>query len=159
MAEGKKRIMVATDGSNAANQAVRYAASLAKRRGVELVILSVISHKKVGYWGFIDTHFQKELKQASLRAIAAAEQIAQEIGAVTSSVAKEGEHYPHVLIAETLLEIHDIWVLVLGDKGLDMEARHAVGSTTQGVLHELSKRGIPVPVLVVPFVANVEMTI
>ena len=71
MASTPKPILVATDGSTAAEHAVRYAATLAKRRGTELVLLHIISLKKVGYWGFIDTHFKKELRQAASKILRA----------------------------------------------------------------------------------------
>jgi len=38
----KRRILVATDGSEAADRAVDYAASLAKREGADLLIANVI---------------------------------------------------------------------------------------------------------------------
>ena len=38
----KRRILVATDGSEAADRAVNYAASLAKREGADLLIVNII---------------------------------------------------------------------------------------------------------------------
>ncbi len=159
MAPKLKPIMVATDGSAAAEHAVRYAAALAKRRGTELVLLHVISLKKVGYWAFIDSHFTKELRLAAEKVLVAAEKVAAEYGVSCRRMMREAETYPHLAIADVLAEMADCWVLVVGDKGQDLEARHALGSTTSGILHELSKRQIPVPVLVVPSVAEVERTI
>lgn len=154
-----KKIMVATDGSPAANAAVRYAARLAQRRRTELVILHVVSYKKVGYWAFIDAHFKKELLQSAERALREAEAIAKENEVEAIRVMREAEKFPHHVIVDVVEELKDIWVLVLGDKGHDLETRHAVGSTTMGVLHELSKRQVPVPVLVVPYVTGVELTV
>jgi len=159
MADEKKKIMVATDGSEAAEHAVRYAARLAKRRGTELFILFAVSYKKIGYWAFIDAHFKKELKAKANEALEKAEKIAKEYDVRSSTEMRESESYTHTIIADVLQERRDIWVLVMGDKGQDLEARQAVGSTTHGVLHELAKRSIPVPLLVVPFVADVEKTI
>lgn len=159
MASELKPILVATDGSSAAEHAIRYAAALAKRRGTRLVILHIISYKKVGYWGFIDTHFKKELSAAAEKILDAAEAVAGEYGIECSRMIREAEQYPHLAIADALEELKDVWVLVVGDKGQDLEARHALGSTTNGVLHELSKRQIPVPILVIPSVGDVELTI
>ncbi|MBN1345730.1 MAG: universal stress protein [Phycisphaerae bacterium] len=154
-----KPIVVATDGSTAADHAVRYAAALAKRRGTELVLLHIVSFKKVGYWGFIDSHFKKELRVASDKVLDTAEATAKEYGVTCRRMIREAERYPHQAIVDAVEEMKDVWVLVVGDKGEDLEARHALGSTTNGVLHELSKRQLPVPVLVVPSVADVELTI
>lgn len=159
MATELKRIVVATDGSKAAEHAVRYAARLAKRRGTELVILHIVSTKKVGYWAFIDGHFKKELIVAAGKIIEAAEALAQEYGVTSRRVIREAEKMPHQAIVDVLEERKDVWVLVVGDKGQDLTDRQAIGSTTQGVLHELARRQIPVPVLVVPYVAGVELTV
>ncbi len=159
MASKLKPIIVATDGSAAAGHAVRYAAALAKRRGTELVILHIISLKKVSHWGFIDSHFKKELRVAADKALDAAEAVAKEFDVPCRRMLHEAEQYPHRAIADVLEELKDVWVLVVGDKGQDLEARQALGSTTNGILHELSRRKIAVPVLVVPSVADVELTI
>ena len=159
MASVSKPIVVATDGSKAADHAVRYAAVLAKRRGAELVLLHVIGLKKVSHWGFIDKHFKKELRGTAARILDTAEAAAQEYDVSCRRMVREGEKYPHRAIADALEELKDVWVLIVGDKGVDLEARHALGSTTNGILHELSKRQLPVPVLVVPAVAEVELTI
>ena len=159
MAAELKRIMVATDGSKAAEHAVRYAARLAKRRGSELVILHIVSYRRVGYWAFIDGHFKKELVAAAGKIVDAAEAVAKEYAVACSRVIREAEKLPHAAIVDVLAERQDIWVLVLGDKGQDFEDRQSLGSTTHGVLHELSKRQIPVPLLVVPYVEGVELTV
>ena len=159
MASDPKPIVVATDGSKAAEHAVRYAAALAKRRGTELLLLHIISFKKVSHWGFIDSHFKKELGVAADKVLDASEAVADEYGVSHRRLIREAEKFPHLAIADVLAELKDVWVLVVGDKGEDLEARHALGSTTNGVLHELSKRQLAVPVLVVPSVADVELTI
>lgn len=159
MAPTLKPILVATDGSKAAEHAVRYAATLAKRRGTELVLLHVVSLKKVSHWGFIDSHFTKELRVVAEKVLDAAEAVAKEYDVSCTRMVRESETFPHRAIADAVAELKDVWVLVVGDKGEDLEARHALGSTTNGVLHELSKRQLAVPVLVVPSVADVELTI
>jgi len=159
MAADPKPILVATDGSAAADHAVRYAAALAKRRGTELVVLHIVSFKKVSHWGFIDAHFKKELHQAADKILDAAEAVVKEYDVACRRLVREAETYPHMAIADALEEMKDVWVLIVGDKGEDLEARHALGSTTNGILHQLSKRSLAVPILVVPSVADVELTI
>jgi nucleotide-binding universal stress UspA family protein len=159
MAGELKKIMVATDGSKAAENAVRYAARLAERRGTELLILHVVSYKRVGYWAFIDTHFKKELIQAGGKILEAAETLAKQYDVPCRGLIRETEKLTHLAIVEAVEEQNNVWVLVLGDKGQDMEDRQTLGSTTDGVLHELSKRKVPVPVLVVPYVEGVELTV
>jgi len=159
MGAGLKRIMVATDGSKAAGQAVRYAARLARRRGTKLVILHVVSYKRVGYWSFIDQHFKKELLVAAEKILEEAEAFAGSYEVPCQRLIREAEKLPHLAIVEAVEEQKDIWVLVLGDKGQDLEDRQTLGSTTNGVLHELSRRQVPVPVLVVPYVEGVELTV
>lgn len=159
MSEQKKKIMVATDGSKASENAVRYAAQLSKRRGTTLILFHAISYKKVGYWGFIDKHFKKELRAAAGKILDEAEKIAKDFDVPFERMVREDEKLPHVIIADALEELKNIWVLVVGDKGTDLQERHAFGSTTHGVLHELSKRALPVPILVVPYVKGVELTV
>ena len=60
----KRRILVATDGSEAADRAVDYAAALAKREGADLLIANV-----VGGYGLPDGVFTRliDAKQASVK--------------------------------------------------------------------------------------------
>jgi nucleotide-binding universal stress UspA family protein len=145
----KRRILVATDGSEAADRAVDYAAGLAKREGADLLIANVI-----GGYGLPDGVFARAIdaNQASLR------EMLDSISAETLTKARERARAAGAdsiqlesgvgEVAETVIDIAKekaINAIVVGKRGAGPVERLLLGSVSRK-LASLA----PVPVIVVP---------
>ncbi len=151
MTDREQKIMVAVDGSEAANHALDYAARLAAKIGAEIIILHVISSKKMGYWAFIDKHLKVEMEQASEKIKQKAQETVEKYDVKHQWLLREVDTHPYLAIADTLEEHRNILMMVLGDKGQALSDHAALGLTTDRMLHEVARRQIPVPILVVPY--------
>lgn len=143
-------ILAATDGSEASEQAVRYAGEIAGPMGAKLVLLHVCEHEKGGYWPFIEHHLTRETEQA-------AERIEKQVRRILDSMGVSHEMEHKVQRDATYIEIVDfleshtgVFALVMGERGSGLRGHRSMGSTTERVIHEISSRGLPVPVVVVP---------
>jgi nucleotide-binding universal stress UspA family protein len=145
----KRRILVATDGSEAADRAVDYAAALAKREGADLLIANV-----VGGYGLPDGFFTRliDAKQASVKemldsisaeTLTKARERARAAGADSIQLdSRMGE------VAETVIDIAKekaVNAIVVGKRGAGPLERLLLGSVSRK-LASLA----PVPVIVVP---------
>jgi nucleotide-binding universal stress UspA family protein len=145
------KVAVALDGSTPSNEALRYAAELAARLGVGLVLLHVIEAHKVGYWRFIDEHFRKELeRRADDVMLAGRKEAARHRVDVTVVVLQGEEKGTHEALAEYLAANPAISHIIMGDHGIGLTERHAVGSTTERLIRGVSDRGLSVATVVVP---------
>ncbi len=144
-----RRILVATDGSEAADRALDYAARLAKREGADLLIVNII-----GGYGLPDGVFARmiDAKQASLK------EMLDSISAQTLTKARERARASGADsiqlesrsgdIAETVIEIAKekaINAIVVGKRGAGPIQRLLLGSVSQKLVSLA-----PVPVIVVP---------
>ena len=145
----KRRILVATDGSEAADRAVDYAASLAKREGADLLIANVI-----GGYGLPDGVFTRliDAKQASVKemldsisaeTLTKARERARAAGADSIQLeSRMGE------VAQTVIDIAKekaVNAIVVGKRGAGPLEQLLLGSVSRK-LASLA----PVPVIVVP---------
>jgi nucleotide-binding universal stress UspA family protein len=145
----KRRILVATDGSEAADRAVDYAVSLAKREGADLLIANVI-----GGYGLPDGVFTRliDASQASVKemldsisaeTLTKARERARAAGADSIQLeSRMGE------VAETIIDIAKekaINAIVVGKRGAGPLEQLLLGSVSRK-LASLA----PVPVIVVP---------
>lgn len=147
--EGK--IAVALDGSAPSREALQYAAELASRLGVGLVLLHVLEMHKTGYWRFIDEHFRKELTARAEELMLEGRKAAAPFRLqVEAQVLPGTEVAAYEAIVEFLAKASGVSHLVMGDHGIGLSARHVLGSTTERVIREVSARGLPVAVVVVP---------
>jgi len=151
MAEANgKPIVVAIDGSAPgweAMEAALYLASLIKR---PVDVLNVIQLRKAGYFAFIDRHLKEEAEDYSQKILAEAEVRGKKAGVeVRTHLLESGKDISEAII-NYLEESEPVKFLVLGTHGHGFIGRHILGSTTERVIREVSNRGLPVPVLVVP---------
>ncbi len=148
--EAEKTIVVAIDGSLPSENAVRYGGLLARMIGGRVLLFHVIESEKIGYWMFIDKHFRKELEKATDKVIDAAKEILNGIGVDYSVETKEQKQTTYLEIVQRLEASPDIVGVVMGDRGVGLREHRALGSTTDRVIHEVSKRNLAIPVTVVP---------
>jgi nucleotide-binding universal stress UspA family protein len=145
----KRRILVATDGSEAADRAVDYAVSLAKREGADLLIANVI-----GGYGLPDGVFTRliDASQASVKemldsisaeTLTKARERARAAGADSIQLeSRMGE------VAQTVIDIAKekaVNAIVVGKRGAGPLEQLLLGSVSRK-LASLA----PVPVIVVP---------
>ncbi len=132
-----ERVLVGTDGSPTATQAVRRAATLAKLFGAELRVLS--AHREAsrgGLWAGATPPDQNWLAIAS----AAAQQVAEKAAGVAREVGV-GEVTPRAVAAEpadALLDEAEAWkadLIVVGSVGMRTRSRFVLGSVPNKVAH------------------------
>jgi nucleotide-binding universal stress UspA family protein len=151
MADKAKSIAVAIDGSEAAWEAMQRAINMARLLELPLDVLHVIQLRKAGYFAFIDRHLQEDQEAYAKKVLADAVQRAEKKGVVAHTHLLEGEHDPSESIVAFLDQARGVKFLVMGTHGHGFVGRHLLGSSTERVLREVARRGLPVPVLVVPF--------
>jgi nucleotide-binding universal stress UspA family protein len=145
----KRRLLVATDGSEAADRAVDYAASLAKREGADLLIANII-----GGYGLPDGVFTRVIytEQASVKemldsmsaeTLTKARERARAAGADSIQLeSRVGD------VAEAVIDIAKekaADVIVVGKRGAGPVERLLLGSVSRKLVSLA-----PVPVIVVP---------
>ncbi len=147
-----KKVMVAVDGSPPSENALKYAIFTAASFKATLVVFYVVEQEKVGYWQFIDEHFKKELREKARKVVEAAEKVAVERGVQIIKEVVENNQ-PYQAIVDYVVKDSNITTLVMGDHGTGLTDRHLLGSTTERVIRLIAKKGLPVAVTVVPYVA------
>ena len=149
-------VAVAVDGSASGWEAMRRAINMARLLKLPLDVLHVIQLRKAGYFAFIDRHLQEEQEAYAKNVLEEAVQRAQKREVEAHPHLLESEKDPSGAILKFLDEARGVKFLVLGTHGHGFMGRHLLGSTTERVLREVAHRGLPVPVLVVPFTESVE---
>ncbi len=140
-----KKVLVPTDFSDSARQALKYGMSFAKEYGAELVLLHVVENLTVGYAsdlfpvpmaevfqeisGYAKTELAKLGTEARARGLTVQEQVVQ--GKPSAEIIRFASE-------------HEIDVIVLGTHGKGMLDQALFGSTTERVV-----RRAPCPVLTV----------
>jgi nucleotide-binding universal stress UspA family protein len=150
LSEKAKSIAVAIDGSAPAWEAMKRAINMARLLELPLEVLHVIQLRKAGYFAFIDRHLKEDQEAYAQEVLNEAVQRAQQKGVEAHTHLLKGEKDPSAAIVDFLDQARGVKFLVLGTHGHGFMGRHLLGSTTERVLREVTHRGLPVPVLVVP---------
>lgn len=137
---GESEVVIATDGSDAADRAVTAGARLARRLGARAVLVYV--RPAVGTLG--EPYYQEKVSEQMAHARTAldrAQSLAAAEGAETQEEILEGE------AAERIVELaraRDAAMIAIGSRGLGAIAGALLGSVSSAVLHRADR-----PVLVV----------
>ncbi len=151
MAEANgKPIVVAVDGSAPGWEAMETALSLAHLLNRPVDVLTVIQHRKSGYFAFIDRHLGEEQHSYGAKILAEAQERGGKAGVEVRTHLLEGEKGASEAILNVLEAAGPVKFLVLGSHGHSFVSRHIIGSVTERVIRDVAYRGLPVPVLVVP---------
>jgi len=151
LAAKAKSIAIAIDGSDASWEAMQRAVNMARLLDLPLEVLHVVQLRKAGYFAFIDRHLKKDQEAYAQKVLAEAVQRAGRNGVQAHTHLLESEHDPSESIIAFLEQARGVKFLVLGSHGHGFMGRHLLGSTTERVVREVARRGLPVPVLVVPY--------
>lgn len=139
-----KKILIATDGSENARNAVFYGLELAKMAGAEVYTLYVISDehastaRKVMGW---TESIEKYLADRGEIATASVEKIGKEAGVKVESVFSKGNPAEEIL---DYAEKNGIDLVVMGTQGLTGIKKFLIGSVAENVLRHSN-----IPVMVV----------
>jgi nucleotide-binding universal stress UspA family protein len=144
------KILVATDGSETAWKAVKYAAGLAKQTGAAITVLSVIDKSPLLIQSIpavsaptrLIEPVEDYLRQAAEAYLEKAEKLCRRSGVKFKKVIRSG-HPVDEIVKEAMKSKADL--IVLGSRGREAMRAAVLGSITYGVLHKDAK----IPVLVV----------
>ena len=150
VAEKAQSIAVAVDGSAPGWEAMQRAINMARLMALPLEVLHVIQLRKAGYFAFIDRHLKEDQEAYAQKVLTEAVQRAQKTGVEIRTHLLEGEKDTAEAIVNFVEKARGEKFLVLGAHGLGFIGRHILGSTTERVIREVTHRGLPVPVLIVP---------
>ena len=150
-----KKIIVAVDGSDTARDALRYALQMAPDLGCSVSAIIAIQTRipgyRAGYFSFVDRHVLDELREFAAGVAEETKQIAVDMGAtVPETKILEGEKEIFEQIVDFIAETAEAAFLVMGSFGHGVRERLILGSTTQKLILEVSRREMKTPVLVVP---------
>lgn len=129
-----KRILVATDGSEFSQEAVKRALALAKENSAEVIAVYVASTQRAWI-------LKEALNQEAKRILAQAKEFADREGLSLKTRIEEG--YPFEQIIKVAKEINSD-LIIMGSHGRTGMRKILVGSVTERVIG-----GAPCPVLVV----------
>ena len=137
------RILIATDGSLAANEAVQVGIDLAAERSAAATVVHVAPAVDVLPWSGIGmtSAFPHEIGDADRKALEDAERLAELRGVTISTELLVGEPVDEIV---AFADSHDVDLIVVGSRGHGAFASALLGSVSLGVLHETRR-----PVLVV----------
>jgi nucleotide-binding universal stress UspA family protein len=144
-----KRILVATDGSDAAGRAVEYAADLAKRESADLLIVNI-----VGGYGLPDkamlrltqseqVWLREFLESSSAETLTKARESARAAGAEKIELESRPGDVAHSVVVTAKEKAAD--VIVVGKRGAGLAERLLLGSVSEKIV-----RLATLPVIVVP---------
>jgi len=151
----QKKIIVAVDGSDIARDALNFALQLATDLQCSVVALTAIQTRmpgyRAGYFSFVDRHILSELRQFAESVAEDSKKIGTKIKATPlETVTLEGEKEIFEQIVDFVAATPDTAFLVVGSYGHGVRERLILGSTTQKIILEISRREMKTPVLVVP---------
>lgn len=133
-----RHILVGTDGSETAADAVRHAATLAAAGGSRLTVLSVFDELDESKTKTVQKDVPEDLQwtvtgvaQAEERA-AAGTKIARELGADAHSRVERGEAADMII---KVLDSGDFDLVVVGSRGLSSPTRFILGNVPNAISH------------------------
>jgi nucleotide-binding universal stress UspA family protein len=144
-----KKILVATDGSEPAKEAVLYAGKLAEKFGFSLVVLHVITstHHGASHWLSIKRSLERELREKGDSVLTEAMEILEGRALKVELQSRFGS--PHEEIIKSAREDAKVALVVVGAEGKGFATRRLLGSVTERVAREVSRK-LPCPLLITP---------
>ncbi|MBI2170186.1 MAG: universal stress protein [Actinobacteria bacterium] len=133
-----RHVLVGTDGSETATEAVRHAATIAAATGARLTVLSVFSDPDAESLAEMQDQLPEELRW-QVTGVAQAEEtaragagVASELGADAHARVERGDASDVLL---KVLEVGDFDLVVVGSRGLSSPTRFLLGNVPSAVAH------------------------
>ena len=145
------KIFVATDGSEIALEASRYAVRLAKQLGASITILSVIDNRSLASYYTVPYEVppihiiepvENFLREAAKRDVARVKKLCDKNGVLCRTVISSGHPAEEIIKEKERSRSH---LIILGSHGKGALATVFLGSVTYGVIHKETQ----IPVLIV----------
>ncbi len=134
------KILLATDGSEAADLAARAASDLSNKSGAELHVVHAWHDVPTPHFrSFVRAQLEQEAEEVLQKQL---ERIEQSGGTVAEAHLREGRTVDEIL---DLSEELEVGLLIVGSRGLGGVGRILLGSVSEGIVHHARR-----PVLVVP---------
>lgn len=125
-------IMVAVDGSSAAEKALKKAIHVTRVNSAHLIIAHIIDTRAFQSLTSYDQEMADQALRVAAETLAVYQELAEENGLTnTSTVIEFGS--PKHLLAEALPEKHDVSLLMMGATGMNAMERLLLGSVSQYV--------------------------
>ncbi len=148
-----KKILVTTDNSSASWDAITYSICLAKKMEMELVVLQVINDSAYAEWnGVLDNNLHEELKKNAMESLKSICAYGEEEGVKINPLVRFGN--PPYEIVDAANEDNDIMLVVMGSTGKGTVERYMIGSCTEKVAHEISRK-LLCPLVITPTKARI----
>ncbi len=148
-----KRILVATDGSPSAAEAVAFGVELAAEHASELVLAHVVPVVDIvppSAFGAIGGAFPHEPSEHDLSLLDDGAAVAAEHGVAATTVLLRGDTVDEIV---AYADSHDVDLVVVGSRGHGAIAGALLGSVSRGILGESKRPVLIVRAATVPAVA------
>jgi nucleotide-binding universal stress UspA family protein len=150
-----KKIIVAVDGSDTSRDALQFALQMAPDLSCSVTAIIAIQTRipgyRAGYFSFVDRHILSELRQFAAGVVEETKKTAADLGAAAPETeVLEGDKEIFEQIVDFIDATPEAAFLVMGSYGHGVRERLILGSTTQRLILEVSRRQMKTPVLVVP---------
>ena len=134
-----RKILVATDGSKSANEAVEYSVSIAKAVGADLTIVYVVYMQPVVYMGWVPTmdRIYEDLTKYGERIVSEASKVAKENGVNVTTKVIDDSHSPVWAITKFADE-DKFDLIVVGTRGIGGLRKAILGSVLMGLCTTLT---------------------
>ncbi len=143
-----KKILIATDGSEPAMDAARYAFQIAAKMGLELIGLRVVDvDRYASEWQAVRDNVTQELQEHAERILNDLGEEAARSGLAIDLQIRHGDSSREII--RYAQENDDVVMIVLGATGRRRFGRQLIGSTAERVVRQVG-RDLPCPVVVAP---------
>jgi nucleotide-binding universal stress UspA family protein len=136
-----RKILIATDGSEASDTALEYATEIARMHEGELLVMNVI---RTGIREGI-SHIKGDREEKGKEIIDKSVSQAKELGVHAEGIIKSG--FVDREIVNFAKERDDIVLVVMGAFGKNFLERQLVGSKTQGVVRKIPELDVPLAIV------------
>jgi len=147
-----KKILVATDGSDQAKDAISLAIQIAEKQGLGLVALRVVDvDRYASEFEAVREVVMKELAEQAQRILDDAKAQVEAAGLSLDTQVRHGDSSREII--RFAQENDDIVMIIMGASGRRRLGRQLIGSTAERVVRQVG-RDLPCAVVVVPSLAT-----
>ncbi len=147
-----RKILLATDGSEPAHDAAKYAIQLAKGLDLGLVVLRVVDVERYTYdWEAVREDVTRELETHAERVLDEVEKAASGAGIDVDCQVRHGDSSREII--RMAHDNPDICMIVMGSSGRRRLGRQLIGSTAERVVRQVG-RDLPCAVTITPSVVT-----
>ena len=133
MTQKYEHIMVAVDGSSAAELALKKAINVALRNDCRLTIAHIIDTRALQSVTTFDAEIYSQLEEEATKLMQGYQELAQQAGLTDLELVVEFGN-PKTLLATTIPDDHGVDLIMVGATGLNAFERLLIGSSSEYIL-------------------------